>query len=400
LLNGWHIAIDENLDGSVDSGSFRASTSWSALERHYRLNPLGDGRTSEVVLREDVRRLTRHEITGDAAQALMEFHAYASNPRRAVFVDVREWREAQAAGRPVRWWSIWTPTALVGCASLTLIGAGYFESLPYHATRWLHGNAIMFQTIDLGAGLQRASPRVRVHYYTAGHVGSTEWWSTDEGNRCLVQVSKHQESIDGPGYWSCNEAIRPVFRNRFPGVWCPPKQAGTNTLIEHTSCLFLYSNKPQQGDEALLDLLGLDRDAIRRAREFEDVRQFVMRGALRRPDYDGSYDIYVYDLAQADDLEAYLKANGITDVVKVPVTDAGIMDVGRPAPKPKKQSLTKEERRARNTAGKKASRQKQKAEDEANGIARRRGRPPTSHHGSATPRTRGGRGIGFTRICQ
>ena len=245
------------------------------------------------------------------------------------------WRlgDARRAGRKIRWWSIWSPLALEKCASVTFAAANYFDSLPYHAARWLHGDDITFIEQNVGSNLVRANPSIRVHYFTQGHVGSTDWWDTDAGNACLVAISTYIEGIGGVGFYSSNKAIRDVFRNRFPGQRCDPKLAGTNELIHHTSCLYIYSNKAQDSDAAILDLLGLDRDTIRRTREFEDVRQFVMRGIIRRPDHDGYYHIYVYDVAQAEDLKRYLGESGITDRVKlVPVHEAGIMDVVRPEP--------------------------------------------------------------------
>ena len=388
LLAGWHVAIDENLDGSVGCGTFKASTSWSVLERHYRLDPLPGGQTWEVVPRDDVAPLTRKAITAEGKNGLSAFLTYASQPRRSVFVDVGDWRDAQL-GRPVRWWSIWTPLILNRCAAVTLIGAGYFQSIPYYASEWLAPGAITYTVKDLSASVQRASPCVRIHYYTRGHVGSTSWWECDAGNDCLVQVSRHQERIGGTGYWSSNEAIRLVFRSRFPGEWCPPKQAGTNALIAKTGCMYIYSAKPQMDDAPIIDLLGLDRDAVRRAREFEDIRQFALRGAIRRPDYAGTYDIYLYDLAQAQDLEAYLRGIGIADLELVPVVEARIMDVVRPgsAAVAQKAPLSREERQKRNTASQKEKRAKVRAEEKAKGIERKRGRPrkPPVDHEAVAP---------------
>ena len=376
LLAGWHVGIDENLDSSVVSGTFGAGASWVMLDQHFPLDPLPGGQIWEVTLRVGVAPLSRKAIASEGKNGLSDFLTYACQQRRTVFVDVGDWRDAQV-GRKIRWWSIWTPLVLSQCASVTLTGAGYFESIPYHASEWLAPRAITYAVNDLSASVQRASPRVRVHYYTQGHVGSTAWWSTDKGNDCLVQVSRHQEAIGGPGYWSCNEAIRPVFRGRFPGAWCLPKQAGTNGLIGHSSCLYIYSAKPQMDDAPIIDVLDLDRDAIRRAREFEDIRQFVMRGAIRQPDYAGAYDIYLYDFAQAQDLEAYLRGIGIADVEVVPVEEAGIMDVVRPGSSPvtQKVPLNGKEKRERNIASQQKRRAKVRAEETANGIVRKRGRP-------------------------
>ena len=70
------------------------------------------------------------------------------------------------------------------------------------------------------------------------------------------------------------------------------------------------------------------------AREYEDIRQFVLRGAPRDPGFCDLYDVYLYSRDQAEMLQRYLIENGIAaEVVLVPVDEAGIMDVVRPAPK-------------------------------------------------------------------
>jgi hypothetical protein len=382
LIEGWHVGIDENLDNAVAAGSFSATTTWSALDRQYGLDPLADGQTWAICPREGVARLKRGEFTKDVAQDLVEFHKCCNNPNRVVFVDIGDWADARRAGRKIRWWSIWSPLALEKCASVTFAAANYFDSLPYHAARWLHGDDITFIEQNVGSNLVRASPRVRVHYFTQGHVGSTEWWDCDEGNACLVAVSIYIESIGGVGYYSCNRATRDVFRNRFPGQRCDPKLAGTNELINHRSCLFVYSNKAQDSDTAILDLLGLNRDAIRQTREVEDLRQFVMRGIIRRPDYDGDYDVYVYDLAQGEDLKRYLGESGITDRVEiVPVHEAGFLYLSRPEPQrliraPERGADSSEVRREKDKLRKREARAEERAKAVENGTYRPWGRPP------------------------
>lgn len=376
LLWGWHVSFDENPDSSVASGTFIAAASWSMLKLHFRLEPVAGGRVWQVLACDDAPMLTRREIAAEGEGELQRFLTYARNPRRAVFVDIGDWKDAKS-GRKIGWWSIWTPLVLDKCTSLTFTAAAFFDSLPYRATQWLAGDQLEPKRIDLGAGASRARARVRVHYYVR-YAGSTEWWKTNDGSQCLVRISEHQARIGGVGYWSCNPEIWTFFCHRFEGIHCKPKQAGTNSLIELHSCLFIYSAKAQVGDGPIMDLLGLDRLDVRRAREFEDVRQFALRGAIRRPDFAGNYDVYLYDQAQAEDLAGYLSDIGIVDVELVPVEDAGILEMLRPetVPLEKRVSLTAKERRDRNTENQRRRRADIKAQEEARGIVRRRrGRP-------------------------
>ena len=162
-----------------------------------------------------------------------------------------------------------------------------------------------------------------------------------------------------------------------------PKLEGTNALIEHTSCCFIYSNKAQNADTAILDVFELEREAIQRAREFEDVIQFAMRGALRRPDYAGAYNVYLYDLRQAEVLAEYLSENGIADYVElVAVEEAGILDRERASSRGL-HVVRSEEGRAQQQARRRAKaaerqrrrRAKKRTEDEAKGVIRAPGRP-------------------------
>ncbi|MFC4172994.1 hypothetical protein ACFOYU_13135 [Microvirga sp. GCM10011540] len=375
-LSGWSLGIDENPEMSVLSGAFPASAIWSALAHQYRLDPIGDDRNWQVLPREGVERLKPSEIIKDAADKLTPFHKRVLSGH-GVFVNIGDWEDAKL--RRVKWWSAWTPAELIReCRSVVITGASFFSSLAYHATRWAHDGAINFEAVDVGQRTKRTGrPRVTIYYYTL-HEGTTAWWRTDEGSRCLVQVSRWLENIGFNGYWSCNDEIRPYFRHRFPGVMCSPKLAGTNGLIEHVSCAYIYSNKAQDADNAILEVLDLDRKSIKRTRETEDLIQFVMRGAIRRPDFDGAYDVHLYSLDQAEVLKKYLIENGVTDDVAVtPVSEAGIMDVRRPETersrkRAESQSLTPKERRERTKAYDKARsqarRDKKKEEDAKNGL--------------------------------
>lgn len=383
LLRGWHVGIDEVPENAVVSGRFSATTTWSSLERHYVMLPSDHPGWWQAVPREDVKALGRRQIMA-ADPRLASFHGLAQCSTRQVYVDLANWEEARYPTRPVRWWSAWTPMELAGCASVTITGASFASSLLYHASRHLHGDALRFEFVSIGAGQPRAQPHIRIHFFTR-HPGSTDWWLTDDGSRCLVQISRHLERVGFSGFWSANKAARPYFRHRIGGQWCEPKQAGTNALRHHTSCCLIYSGKAQQDDEPILEVLGLDREAIKHTREYEDILQFVLRGAIRNADFGGAYEVYVYDEFQAMALRDKLLATSITDRVElIAVEEAGIMDVTRLSASPQPATITPCARslRERNEEKKVAERERgrrrratEKAKRQAEGIHRRVGRP-------------------------
>ncbi|MGF3022878.1 hypothetical protein ACQVP2_08615 [Methylobacterium aquaticum] len=383
LLEGWHVSIDELPETSVLSGRFAATVTWSSLERHYALLPTPHAGWWQAVPREGVEALNRREITvGDPR--LVTFHATAQCVTRQVFVDLGSWQEARQSKRPVRWWSAWTPMSLTDCASITITGASFASSLIHQASLRLHGAALRYEIVDVGADQLRAKPCIRIHFF-AKHLSSTDWWETDAGSLCLVRISEYLARVGFKGYWSANKMARPYFRHRFGGEWVEPKQAGSNALRNHTSCCLIYSSKAQANDAPILEVLGLDREAIRCTREHENVLQFVMRGAIRDAHYDGVYDIHVYDEHQAAGLRDKLLAARITDRVElIPVEEAGILDVTRPGASPPPSTISvdvrvqSEEMKVAERERGRRRRAEAKAKRQADGTYRGVGRPRTT----------------------
>ena len=109
-----------------------------------------------------------------------------------------------------------------------------------------------------------------------------------------------------------------------------PNAEGINILMHHTSCAYIYSSKALPSDAPLIDVLKLKPEDIERAREIEDIIQFVCRGSLRNPDSDEDYHVYVYDLNQAQALADYLTEHEFGTVELVPIAEAGLLDMRRP----------------------------------------------------------------------
>jgi hypothetical protein len=108
-----------------------------------------------------------------------------------------------------------------------------------------------------------------------------------------------------------------------------------------------------------------------------------MRGAIRRPEFNGTYDVYVYDIEQAQALAHYFCENKVTDdVVLEAVVEAGILDYERSDTASPRQdrspptAASDDVRREKNNQRKAKQRAKERAEKEAGGVLRGPGRPP------------------------
>jgi hypothetical protein len=387
---GWHIYIDEN-PAAVASDAFTVPATATYLEAAYDLVPLDGTKWSRLVLKSDAPNPAAI-INDEFLKGLATFDKRARSSQ-GVYVDTDNWSKVKGSVRPLKSWSAWTPDELAAFESVTIAGAGYFHSIGYKATQAWFPDKVCFEAEEVIAP-ERACPRVLIHYFTQ-HRGSTTFWK-GKGLPCLLRVIDHLKQVPNLGYCATNTDIRPYFVGaRLSGEMVSPRQEGTNALMHHTSCALIYSSKAVPADGPSLEVFGLTKQDVERAREIEDIIQFVLRGALRRPDFDGEYKVYLYDLHQAEALAAYLEQEGIASVEFVPVEEAGIMDVEREKPGRKRVELDESSKAERDQRRRDADRTR-KARDRAaeNEEKRRAGtlRPP------GRPAKRTGKPMRFRRF--
>ena len=394
----WHARVDEVPD-ALASDTFKATAAAQYLASVYDLAPTDTEGWWRATLKPDAPAPSAL-MTDTYLRKLVAFDKRARACQGdGVLVNVGDWRDATLRGRTVRWYSVWTPVALNGFASVEIAGANFPTSLCGLASKRLDAGQIEYIEERLGAGQRRAQPTVVLRYFTHGHVGSTAWWADGQGKQHLNSVVRYLMMVRDLGYYSGNECVKSYFKGWLDhAVEVRPKQAGTNSLIHHTSCAFVFSSKAQTSDDPIRTAFGFTADEIKRAREIEDVVQFAMRGAVRDPTFTGTYTVYLYDRAQADALGAYLRANGVTNDVWIEgIEEAGVLDAQRPtsrngkkdAPDAERGSFEKREqaRRDADAARKRLKRAEERAVKVANGSLRPRGRPRKDVSGSGLPAT-------------
>ena len=188
---------------------------------------------------------------------------------------------------------------------------------------------------------------------------------------------------------AADKAVEGVLTQaRVMGLRLSPCVAGSNDYddLEHASILFSAKLTPQE--EKALALFGVDKEAVRRSREFETVLQFVSRCAVRRPEFGGTCFWNVYDGEQARFLRAFVEEHGLAEA-ELRYVDVGIGDVVRPR-KHKKlvgeaAAARDETRRKCNTERVRAHRERKKAEKMADGTYKGRGRPSKRDGAEASP---------------
>lgn len=383
----WHARVDEIPD-ALASGTFKAPASAQYLGQVYDLASTDAEGWWQATLKPDAPAPSA--LMADThLRDLVAFDKRArSHQGGGVLVNVGDWRDATLKNRTVQWYSAWTPAALDGFVSVEIAGANFWTSLCGLASERLDGDRVDYIEQRLGTGQRQTKPTVVLRYFTHAHTGSTAWWADGSpGKQHLNSVLRHLTTVRDLGYYSGNECVTSYFEGWLPDAEAVrPKQAGTNGLINHTSCAFIYSNKTQTADDAIRVALGFTADEIKRARETEDVIQFVMRGAVRDPTFTGTYTVFLYDCAQADALGDYLRANGVADDVRIEgVEQAGILDARRPASRNEKKGALEadgggyaEREQARLDADaerKRRKRAEERAVQEASGTLRKRGRP-------------------------
>jgi hypothetical protein len=379
MFDGWNVRIDETPD-AVASGQLRVPVAARWLETLYDLTRIEGTKWSKVRPKPNAPSLGHFMRDDLASEELAAFHKRVLSPA-GLLVDVGDWQEALDRPKAIRWWSLWTPRDLAGCASIEFAGSGYATSLCALATESFFPGEVECRS-EVVESRRTGHPEVRIHYFTRSHRGSTAFWGGADGRDCLDRVGRFLGSVQGLGFWSGNKIVRDRFGLVLAGREVLPRQAGTNAYRDLTSCAFIYSNKAQTADAAILEVFGLTKDQIARARETEDMCQFVMRGAIRNPDFTGRFEIYVYDLNQAEEVRDFLLGGGIEDVTLLRIEEAGIMDFERPKagrkPVPvdaRTEAERAAERRKKDAARKARVRSAERVRKEREGTARGPGRP-------------------------
>lgn len=315
----WHIRIDE-VPNAVQTGKVTIGTreSQSFFRNSFTLDPVGDGWAHAKLNNAQANWKDR---AGDALLArLGDFFKLAARPQGA-YVNIHSWKGV----REFQWVSLWSPTLLEHAASLKIAAAAYLDSLGYLAAKEWWGDEIAEKKTEVGEP-RSGWPTIRVHYFTEGHEGTIKFWAKSEGRKMIKAVCDYLvEHVPDIGFWSGNDVVCDLMEWRVRGVLTRPKVAGSNKYRNLRSCAFIYSSKPQPGDEALSGpLFKMSKADILAAREDEDIHQFVMRGIIRNETYGGDYDCYVYSKRQAEALATRLGA--IAGSVEVIATEeAGIL---------------------------------------------------------------------------
>lgn len=278
----WHVRIDE-APNAIQSGKINAPASVNLLKQAISLKPVGSTGWAEIELA-NRSQSWRDLAADDLFKPLGEFMKQAARPHGA-FVDTLVWKKSFG------WCSLWTPTALSHVASVQIAGASYLTSLgAIVAERWEKGR-VTFRPRPIKM-VRSAQPNVWVHYFAQAHEGTSKLWDGHAGREFIVKICDFLAALAPPlGFWSGNEEVKKLMDWRVPGEPLPAKVAGLNEYEDRVSCAFIYSSKPLPGDATVKYLFGLTDDEILRAREDEDILQFVMRGAIRKRDFDGNYDI-------------------------------------------------------------------------------------------------------------
>jgi hypothetical protein len=374
-FENWHVRVDE-APGAVQAGKFNIGVShrqW--FNETFSLHGGDEYEWSAVSLK--IEKPNWKAIEQDTgAKPLAEFIKQAAQPER-VFVKAKAWNDQNE----FEWFSMWSPLVLAHFQSIQVAGSGYTDSVGFQAAKSLYGELLGVKFREIRPQ-RTGQPHIKIHFFTRGHDGTTAFWKEHEGLRSLVPVTDFLASKLPPAsFWSGNEIIEMVMMGRLEAEFIQPLAAGLNKFRASTACAIIFSAKAKYEDRPLMEVFGLTKQDIERARETEAIRQFVMRGAIRNSDYAGPYDIYVHSEKQAERLKDYLTEIDFTTIEIVGVDEVGIMDLTRP--KTERDGPTEEEKADRAEARRVQDRDRKRLSREANlakqGLSKRGpGRPKKS----------------------
>lgn len=374
--NEWSIYIDET-PNSIKSGELIISAIAPYLSSIIELEQIS---TSDWAFGKlTVSAPLQEDVSADTCMRQIAELFKFLRTQRVVCFRATDFNDFAGENQALDWFSLWDFEQLSMFRSITVSAAGFDESFIYRAM----AGSIKLTRVQVGT-VRAVKPQVQIHYFTSGHRGSTSYWKSPKGKNCLLAVANYLKSgAIADCYWSANDVILSSLGNNMPGLQVSPKQEGSNKLTAYTTAVMIYSAKTQPGsDKALCELLDISEQDVEKARELEDIKQFVMRGKIRDQTFDGVYSIYVYDKFQADVLEEYINRWDIGVASAIPVDAAGIMNIQRPQRKSSVGSGQPQKPRKRNNNTLQKDRERKNAANaakraalEASGDYRPPGRP-------------------------
>lgn len=245
----------------------------------------------------------------DATSPHSEFFKQAQR-ETGVIINRSHWK----SHKEIHWFSVWSPSYLNAFVTIHVAASNYLKSLGARVIRQFSPDACNFVVQPLPRP-RTGQPKIEVYYFTDSHKGTTADWDMSDGRLLIKEIADYlTANVTDLGFWSANEIVYKLMEHRIPGKYISPKSMGLNKYRDLNKCAFVYSEMPQLSDRALKTASGITDEHIKDAREFETIRQFIMRGAIRNLDYAGDYAIYLYGKEQADMVRSHLTNSGFRSV--------------------------------------------------------------------------------------
>jgi hypothetical protein len=384
---GWTLIIDENPNVWA-FGEVQSEYTWPIFERFFGLEPNED-EWSQVTVCRDAPTMTALAKDTAISPKFVEMYRRWQNTRP--MVKLTQWDEA-SDGRQWSWCSVWNPEKLDAFQRIMILANSFTESITYKLLKRAGVHLVPFSIHDDREWVPRT---VLLRYFASQHQAGTGFWTNDSDSGGKEALGKTFEWISHNSdpenhYYSTN--LHVLKSTNLPGIKLQPKVSGSDAYKHLTCASFIYTAKPSQAEVAAFSRYGITYDEIVRARQNEDLVQFLFRSNLRVPDDPRDVEFRVYDLQQATFVKEFIESTGRPFMVVLEhVADAGVDDhkpksAGRPkvARTEAEKQVLSAQAKVRDKLGKRRRRQAQKQSELEEGIIRLRGRPPKNKPGTST----------------
>jgi hypothetical protein len=324
---GWTLIIDEN----PNLWTFRQIATpftWGLFSEFFKLEPCDD-EWSMLRIRKDAP--TVEALSKDAGISAEFRDLYRRWRSSRPLVKLTSWDQA-LDGRYWSWCSVWDPTRLKPFHRVMILANCFEHSLTYKLLRHAGVKLVPFEITDDRAWTPRT---ILVRYFAQEHqAGSGFWTNKDDPSgaearrTAFVWIASNTDPDNH--YYSAN--LDALNRLDLPGLKLQPKVCGSDEYKHFTCASFLYTAKPSCAEVEALSRYGITYEDVVRARQNEDLVQFLWRSWLRVPEDGRDGEFRVYDSVQARFLQEFIAATGQPfTVVLEHVADAGV-DLLKPKP--------------------------------------------------------------------
>ncbi|MEG1451768.1 hypothetical protein [Brevundimonas sp.] len=295
-FSDWELVIDEDFS-IFQSAQWNTGSRLTHFHDQFQHQPTDDPSLYRIS-RSQSQRITAYAADDTISDAVKDFRRLVE--RQDVFSYSND-------PDSFSWWSVWSFEELKHFKRVTILANAYPEKLSFKIGSIVQN--VKFVPHHRPTTRHWTSRPVTIRYFSE-ESGSRTYFESDVGQRNLSRIARWSRNAASPLTYSSKNSY---IEDNLGGTEIKPLSTGRNDLQTYDRGVFVYSAQASNDEVVLLERMTdgkITRQDIKRDRELEAIAQFALRGTLRNPTHQGTFELCLFSKEQAEETADFLVRNG------------------------------------------------------------------------------------------